>query len=202
MFFQQEKFSSGPKPTITTAEVTGPICRDKGEKSKFFPPKRSPDLEESKLMFKNMVRTGIVTVMKSHTYKWNQEYHLQSSGGPIGDKLAQAAARLFMIWWDAQFLSLLKEAAINITLYKRFVDDSNLKGVAIRSDFGWDPDARQLVKIEPSNLPPDEHTASVVQQVANTVTSMLRFTTDFPSNHSSRKMSVLDICMWTIESEQ
>ena len=135
------KFSSGPKPTITTAEVTGPICRDKGEKSKFFPPKRSPDLEESKLMFKNMVRTGIVTVMKSHTYKWNQEYHLQSSGGPIGDKLAQAAARLFMIWWDAQFLSLLKEAAINITLYKRFVDDSNLKGVAIRSDFGWDPDA-------------------------------------------------------------
>ena len=149
-----------------------------------------------------MVRTGIVTVMKSHTYKWNQEYHLQSSGGPIGDKLAQAAARLFMIWWDAQFLSLLKEAAINITLYKRFVDDSNLKGVAIRSDFGWDPDARQLVKIEPSNLPPDEHTASVVQQVANTVTSMLRFTADFPSKHPSRKMPVLDICMWTSESEQ
>ena len=92
------KHSSGPKPCITTAEVVGPIVRNRGEKSKFVSPQRSPTIEESKWMLKQMIKEGIVTVMKNHTYRWNNSYRLQSSGGGIGDKLAQAAARLFMIW--------------------------------------------------------------------------------------------------------
>ena len=196
------KHSNGPKPSITTAEVLGPILRNKGEKSKFIPPQRSPDLEESKWMFKQMIKKGIITVMKNHTYKWNNSYRLQSSGGGIGDKLAQAAARLFMIWWDHQFLNLVRMANINVTMYKRFVDDSNLKAVAIDLNLGWDSHERRLVPIEVSNTAPDEHTANIVQQIANSVTSMLTFTSDFPSKHANGKMPVLDISMWTTETEE
>ena len=153
-------------------------------------------------MFKQMIKKGIITVMKNHTYKWNNSYRLQSSGGGIGDKLAQAAARLFMIWWDHQFLNLVRMANINVTMYKRFVDDSNLKAVAIDLNLGWDSHERRLVPIEVSNTAPDEHTANIVQQIANSVTSMLTFTSDFPSKHANGKMPVLDISMWTTETEE
>ena len=119
---------------------------------------------------------------------------------PIGDKLAQAAARLFMLWWDNQFLILVKGAGINVTMYKRFVDDSNLKAVAIDSTLGWDSETRRLVPVDPKGIPSDEHTATVVMEIANSVTSMLRFTCDFPSKHRNNRMPVLDICMWTTES--
>ena len=152
-------------------------------------------------MLKQMIKEGIVTVMKNHTYRWNNSYRLQSFGGGIGDKLAQAAARLFMIWWDSQFLNLVRSSEINITLYKRFVDDANLKAVAVDLDLRWDPQTERLVKSEVSSSTPDEHTVTIVQQIANSVTSMLRFTSDCPSKYDNGRMPVLDISMWTTESE-
>ena len=108
-----------------------------------------------------------------------------------------------MLWWDKQFLIIIKEAGINVTLYKRFVDDSNIKAVAIDLNKNRDPQRKRLINVEPVDdpIPTDKHTALVVQQIANSVTSMLRFTADFPSNHQNGKMPVLDICMWTTETE-
>ena len=85
--------NAGPKPTITTLEILGPIERNK-TKSKFESPLRPPTEEEKLEIIYLVVQTGIYTVMKNHTYRWNQELKLQGKGGGIGDKLAQAAARL------------------------------------------------------------------------------------------------------------
>ena len=63
---------------------------------------------------------------------------LQMDGGGIEDKLAQAAARQVMLWFDDQFLSLLANANIAISLYKRYVDDGNLKLPAIGEGLVWD----------------------------------------------------------------
>ena len=65
------RHSSGPMPCITTAEVIGHILRNKGKLSKFIAPQRSPNVEESKWLLKQMIKEGIITVMKKHTYKWN-----------------------------------------------------------------------------------------------------------------------------------
>ena len=119
------KFSSGAKPSITTAEALGPLSRDP-LKSKFDPPLRRPNDEEGRHILKEVVREGIMTVMSSHTYMWNGDYKLQLKGGGIGDKLAQAAARLYMIWWDKQFIVLLASANITVTFFKRYVDDGNV----------------------------------------------------------------------------
>ena len=85
--------------------------------------------------------------MKNHTYKWNGEVRLQSTGGGIGDKLAQAAARLVMIWFDGQFLNLLDNANITISFYKRYVDDGNLKLPAIEEGLVWNMESKTLKKI-------------------------------------------------------
>ena len=64
---------------------------------------------------------------------------LQKSGGPIGDTLAQAAARLYMIWWDKSFVILLESSGIVVRLYKRYVDDGNVKVKALDPGAVWDP---------------------------------------------------------------
>ena len=73
------KYTGGPRPVITTAEVTGPITRNR-ETSKFLPPSRSPTDEEKRIMIYNMVKEGIKTVMTNHTYSWNGDIRLQSKG--------------------------------------------------------------------------------------------------------------------------
>ena len=130
------KHTSGATPGITTEEVLGPLRRDP-HKSKFNPPVRSPTSEEAVEMFRLMIERGILTIMSNHTYLWNDTLKLQQDGGPIGDKFSQAAARLYLIWWDRQFLHLVKVAGINITLYKRFVDDANCKAVALEQGIAW-----------------------------------------------------------------
>ena len=85
----QRKYSAGAAPSITMAEVIGPVARDK-TKSKFYSPVRCPNNEEKLEILHVMVKTGIQTVMSNHMYRWNNIVMLQTRGGGIGDKLAQA----------------------------------------------------------------------------------------------------------------
>jgi len=39
-----------------------------------------------------MIEPGILTIMRNHTYLWNDTLKLQKDGGPTGDKFSQAAA--------------------------------------------------------------------------------------------------------------
>ena len=130
---------------------------------------------------------------------------LQTKGGGIGDKLAQASARLFMIWWDSQFLLVLKSASITITLYKRYVDDANCKCIAVPPGAVWDPVTRSIVQEVSPELdqrPPDMRTAEVIRKIADSVTPMLSWTADYPSAHSSKKLPVLDIQIWVTETDE
>ena len=111
---------------ITTAEVLGPIARNK-EKSKFHSPFRIPSEEEKLEILYLVVKTAISTVMTNHTYEWNNDIKLQSRGGPICDKLAQAAARLYLIWWDKEFVCLVKYSGVALRVYKRNVDSGKGK---------------------------------------------------------------------------
>ena len=92
----QRRYTAGAKPSITTSEIVGPLQRDKN-KSKFLSPARLPSHEEKNELLAVLLHTAIKTLMTNHTYSWKGEVRIQSKGGGIGDKLAQAAARLYMI---------------------------------------------------------------------------------------------------------
>ena len=89
---------------------------------------------------------------------------------------------------------LVKSSNIIITLYKTFVDDANKNAVLINFNLHWDSQTRRLVKAESSSVSPDEHTATTAQQIANSVTSMFRFTSDFPSKHDNGRMPATSVC--------
>ena len=81
------------------------------------------------------IEAGLTAVMRSHLYKFNQEVFLQKEGGPIGLKLTGAISRVFMLWWDREFLKRVESMTINLNwklyMYSRYVDDCNCLGEAI-----------------------------------------------------------------------
>ena len=198
------KFSNGSAPSITTAEALGPIIR-KPEDSKFHHPARLPTEDEKKVILFRAVKHGIYTVMKNHTYRWNKSYKLQIDGGPIGDKLACEAARLFMVWFDRNFREHLLAAGVLLRVYKRYVDDGWLKTGCIARGHRWDPNSKRVIQVMPPSEDltlPDQRTASVCCEIANSVTGMLQWTPDWPSANQGGLLPVLDLTVWCEETAQ
>ena len=89
--------------------------------------------------------------------------------------MAQAAARLVIIWFDRQLLRALEDAKIEVSLYKRYVDDGNFKLPAIEEGFVWDKNSKSLKK-DPSSVtsaePPDKRTAHIIKDIADSMSGM------------------------------
>ena len=155
-------------------------------------------------MLSTLLQTAIKVVMTNHTYSWKGEVRIQKRGGGIGDKLAQAAARLYMIWWDRNFIILLESAGMLVGFYKRFVDDGKMKLKALDSGAVWDGESKTVAYInqEEDIRQPDRRTAEVIQAAANSVSSMLVWTVDFPSANQKGRLPILDIEMWCEETEE
>ena len=63
-----------------------------------------------------------------------------------------------------------------MAFYKRYVDDENIKANAVSPGYNWDSRSSSLVlgcNPEDDTRSPDERTAMVFKDVANSVTSML-----------------------------
>ena len=107
-----------------------------------------------------------------------------------------------MIWWDNRFLTLMESANLTVSFYKRFVDDGNIKLKAVEADAFWDSSSKKVIYSESvDNRKPDRRTADVVKGIADSVTDMLVWTTDFPSANSSGRLPILDIETWCEETE-
>ena len=92
---------------------------------------------------------------------------------------------------------MLKSAQLIVTLYKRYL-------IVSMNIVSWDNKAKCMVQsmdAESDTRPSDERTAEVIKRIANTVTSMLSWTVDYPSAHSSNKLPVLDIQTWVTETD-
>ena len=69
--------------------------------------------------------------MGNHIYAFNGTVRLQLEGGPIGNSLSGALAKVYMLWWCRTFLQLLTQATNSIAGFALFmllfyVDDVNL----------------------------------------------------------------------------
>ena len=91
-----------------------------------------------------------------------------------------------------------------MSLYKRYVDDGNVKARAVPPGYNWDNNSSGLILTmspEDDTRMADERTASVFRDIANSISSMITWTVDFPSAHSDGKMPVLDLAIWCMEEE-
>ena len=191
------KNTGGHKPGITTAEVLGPIDRDQ-QKSLLTPPRRRPNEDQQKMMLKELLRTAIKVVLKNHIYKFAGVTRRQKEGGPIGNELAQALARMYLVWWDRRFLDELGRFGVHVLSYKRYVDDVNPICRRLEQKISTNEDTGEIVAkdiIEQERS--DENTAESLKAVANSITNMVKWTCDFPTNNAKKRMPVLDLETWS-----
>ena len=140
------------------------------------------------------LEVAIKVAMGNHLYAFNGSVRLQMEGGPIGNSLSGALAKVYMLWWWRTFLRLLSEATTNIVGFALFmllfyVDDGNLALEELA------PGSRYIdgkVEVLPEEvegdlrLPGDQRTALVIQSIANSICPSIQMEIDYASKHESQ----------------
>ena len=90
-----------------------------------------------------------------------------------------------------------------VRLYKRYVD-GNIKLKALDPGAMWDSSSKAISYVNPDldDRPPDRRTAEVVRSIADSVTSMLVWTVDYPSTNPSGRLPILEIETWVEETPE
>ena len=124
------------KQNVVDENVYVPIKKNENKKKKgtqYSSPKRKPNEKEERKMLRKVIEIMIVSGMKNHVYKFQNQIRLQMKGGPIGLALTGEVADCCMIDWDRKFIKKLKELKLAVPLYSRFKDDMLLVAKAVEN---------------------------------------------------------------------
>jgi hypothetical protein len=118
------KMNEKNQDNITTIDGDVTIVYDDGKrkkahKSKFNAPLRKPTKLEKRKMMGKSIEILIVSCMKNHVYKFQNQLRVQSEGGPIGLALTGEVADCFMNNWDKKFIKKTESIGIKLNLYSR-----------------------------------------------------------------------------------
>jgi hypothetical protein len=124
------------------------------------------------------------------------------SGGPIGLELTGSVSRAYMLRWDKLYLLKVKKSGLDMTLYERYVDDSNQAAVVPQPGARYDVLTQKVVvdqNIAMNDSNSEARLARVLNQIADDVLPEIKMVADFPSNNDDNKMAVLDMKVWINE---
>ena len=84
-------------------------------------------------------------------------------------------------------------------MYLILVDDSNMAAESVEPASRLVGDRVSILEeaiLEDENIPADKRTANLIKTVANEIMPMIQMEEDFPSNHPSGKLPILDLEVW------
>ena len=173
---------------------------DEGTKAhkneKFLEPVRAPTNTEKLNMLAKSIEIMIIATLENHIYKFGNEIRRQREGGPIGLAITGEIADCYMLNWDKEFLKKMKTLKMDPALYERFKDDITIVLKALEAGTVFKNgilEVDQEKKISDAEKSDEVITMEVVREVADSVDEMIKFTVDYPGNHKSGKMPVLDV---------
>ena len=101
-----------------------------------------------------------------------------------------------MMWWDAQLISKLECLSIHLDIFARFKDDVNILGDPLKPGSTFVQDeiviCEKQRKID-ENLSDDQITMRVLNEIANSIDEMIKFTVDSTSNYDDKMIPILDL---------
>ena len=83
--------------------------------------------------------------MENHIYQFKGVKRIQGVGGPTGLDITGELADLIMLWWDLQFMEILRDLGLEVDLYGRFKDDGNIIIDEIPEGTSYSKEFRELV---------------------------------------------------------
>ena len=166
---------------------------------------RTPGHGQKKKMIGLALAIGIQTCMENHVYKVGDKVYLQQEGGPIGLELTGAVSRAFMWRWDRMYLERAREAGIEMSLYERYVDDSNQIATIPDKGARYDKERRKVVIEEGTDYRDeegDERLARILVDIANDIMPCIKMEADWPTKNQDKRLPILDMKVWTDEDGQ
>ena len=188
-------------------KITGNGTKEK--ETDRYEPWIMPDLsilteKEERKLFTIALKIALERIMKNHIYEFDGKLYRQVSGGAIGLELTGEVAKIYMSWWDRQFLGKLQELSITLILYKRYVDDIN-NSVRYPGDGCMIRDGNLViddVKAEiDKNKNRDEVTMDLLKEIGNTIHNSIQLTNDYPSKNTDERLPTLDLRVWIEEKD-
>ena len=155
----------------------------------------------------------MLAVLSNHTYQFGGETRLQKDGGPIGLELAGSMARVTMIWWDRQFLTLASVNNVCLYFYMRYVDDENMAGEPLEAGTRWEVGpwasglgGRMVLRedkiLEDLEMPEDARSMGEIAKMGSSISHMIQLEEDFPTKNSDSKLPILDLKVWVEEEKE
>ena len=140
---------NGTRPGISGEDPMGPDVGSQ-DQWKFPNLKRSPLTKLEKTMIvAEVTKKSVLAIFKTHTYRFANKFFLQRKGGPIGLRSTCCIARLVMLWWDEEFLEVLKKNNLTIIRGARYMDDVRvwLKAIRLGVEVAeWDSSVQERVE--------------------------------------------------------
>ena len=109
-----------------------------------------------------------------------------------------------MLLWDKEFMRKAREFEIDILMYLRFVDDGNIATEAVEPGTRFEAGKVSILEDavrEDEGQPSDRITAKFIKSFSNSIAPMIRMEEEYPSNHPSGRMPILDLEV-SIENEK
>lgn len=188
-----------PGPAYWEDDLRETVVNGKKEKISKWNRVREPDQEEGQNMITLMLIKAVEVLMRNHTYRFDGKMYKQRDGGPIGDELSQAVARLVMLWWDKKYIEKCERCGVELLLFKRYVDDVNQVVIPPEPGVSYEEGA---MRVNEDQTREDEEgrkgktAGKLCKSMADSINRMLEFEDDVCENHKDGKMPILDLKVW------
>ena len=152
------------------------------------------------------VRKAVLAIFKTHTYRFENKFFLQRKGGPIGLRSTCCIARLVMLWWDEELLTVLRKNNINIIRGARYMDDVRIWLRAIRLGWRWEHGVARYRREwkeeeEAAGVTLLQKTSEVLEGAMNSICSWLRLTMEHEEMFNG-VLPTLDMIIWVNNSNK
>ena len=196
----KRRYRKGCKPGVTGVE---PMGKESDDEIKWVFPSREPTEVEKKNLLALALEIGVKAAFSNHLYQFGGKIFHQTDGGPIGMRLAGAAARIVMGTWGERMVEILKKEEMKIWLSGCYVDDVRLVTSAIERGKRWSRTERKFIhkeEWEVEDTIADEsdtaRTARIMKGAMNSIFNNIQFETEIPEEFPEGKLPTLDFKMW------
>ena len=179
------RFKNGRTPGITGAE---PLGMDIEDEVRWIFPEREATEKEKKHLFAACLEIGVRSAFKLHLYEFGGKVYHQHDGGPIGMRIAGAAAKIVMGEWSIRMLEILKNNELEVYLACCYVDDIRFLTTMIEKGWRWEKSEKKFKFMEEwrqddekESLDDEARHAREIKKSINSIYMNIQFETEMPN---------------------
>ena len=201
---QERLHARSAAPGITSREI---LERGQNCPSKWKLPRRRPSEQERRIMLGKMIELSIIFCMENHFYMFGGKVRRQARGAGIGLRCSEALGRAFGLDWDRRLIQKLEDLNWPPLMIKRYVDDLNAILTTLGPGVRYNQDENKLEVVndlveEDAAKEKDETTMKVFGDIANSIDPDIDVEIDFPSQHPSKMLAILDMQMGMLDNNK